>query len=80
MKTNTVVSDRYLIPLAEFISGRIDSDALQEFVSKRLFELLRSSKPSQERSVLYTIDLYIHEINEGFRDKADLYSFIQSAL
>ncbi len=33
-----------------------------------------------ERRILSTIDLYLHEMNEGSRDEAELYGFIRAVL
>ncbi len=70
----------YINILSLFIAGNMSISKLERAVNERLSELRRNPEMNPEKRVLSTIDLYLHEINEGFRDEAELYAFIRAAL
>lgn len=73
-------SENYIRTLALFVSGDISISKFQKVVDTRLSELRRSPDMNSEKGILSTIDLYLHEIDEGFRDKGELYAFVQGTL
>jgi hypothetical protein len=75
-----MATENYIKTLARFISGNISVSKLEKAVDNRLSELRRNPGMNPEKSVLSTIDLYLHEMNEGFRDKAELYALVQAIM
>ena len=70
----------YINTLSLFIAGNMTVSKLEKAVDDRLSELRRSPEINPEKRILSTIDLYLHEMHEGFRDEAELYGFIRAAL
>jgi hypothetical protein len=70
----------YINTLSLFIAGNMSVSKLEKTVDDRLSELRRSPEMNPEKRILSTIGLYLHEMNEGFRDEAELYGFIRAAL
>jgi len=70
----------YINILALFDSGNMSISELEGAIDARLSELRLSPEMNPEKRILSTIDLYLHEMKEGFRDEAELYAFIQAAL
>ncbi len=75
-----MAAENYIKTLARFISGDINVSILKEIVDSRLSDLRLKPIASEEREVLSTIELYLHEIAEGFRNKEDLYTFVLATL
>jgi len=75
-----MATENYIKVLARFISGDITPPVLQRIVDSRLSELRLKPVVSEEREVLSTIELYLHEMAEGFRSKEDLYTFVSTTL
>jgi hypothetical protein len=72
--------ESYINTLSLFIAGNMSISKLEKAVDDRLSELRRSPEMNPEKRILSTIDLYLHEMNEGFRAEAELYGFIRAAL
>ena len=75
-----MANEGYINTLSLFIAGNMIISKLERAVDDRLSELRRSPEMNPEKRVLSAIDLYLHEMNEGFRDEAELYGFIRAAL
>ena len=73
-----MATENYIRTLALFISGNITVPRLEKMVGSRLSDLRRSPQMTPERSALASIDLYLHEMKEGFRDKSELYLLAQA--
>ncbi len=59
--------------LQEFVSGDINLEDLSEVIDERLFELRQKPEVSPEQERLSSLELYIHEISEGYRNLDELY-------
>lgn len=70
----------YLRILAEFITGDINVSQLREYIEERLFELRRKPETTEERELLSSVELCLHEFDEGYRDLFEVYSHVQSIL
>lgn len=71
---------QYIRRLAEFVTGEIDLAEFRQFVEERLFQLRQKPKMSDEKGVLAGIELYLHEAEEGLRDRGEVYAHVQSIL
>jgi len=71
---------QYIRTLAEFVTGDINVSAFRQFVDDRLFELRQNSEMTDEKRTLSSIELYLHEAEEGLRDKSEVYACAQSIL
>jgi len=67
-----MANEGYINTLSLFIAGNMIISKLERAVDDRLSELRRSPEMNTEKRVLSTIDLYLHEIHEGFRSNASL--------
>ena len=70
----------YIRMLAEFASGEIALPRFRELVEDRLFELLQNPEMTDEKRDLSSIELYLHEAEEGLRDEAEVYAIVQFTL
>ena len=70
----------YIRTLAEFVSGEIGLPRFKQLVEERLFELRQSPETTDETKFLSVIELYLHEAEEGLRDKAEVYTIVQFTL
>ncbi len=66
--------------LKEFISGNIQLVTLSEIVDECLFNLRQKPDLTPEQELLSTLELYIHEIAEGYRSSNELYEFVMSII
>lgn len=66
--------------LIDFLSGDIRLDELSELIDNRLFELRQKPNLTDEQKLLSTLELIIHETEEGFRNSDELYATIMSAI
>ena len=57
--------------LVEFIAGGLDLPTFRERLDDLLFELRQSPVMTPEKQCLSDIQLYFHEMDEGYREKAD---------
>lgn len=71
---------QFTIALEDFIKGKIKLAQLNHFVEERLFELRQIPEMTEEKRVLSTIELYLHEISEGQRSEHELHTYVQSIL
>ena len=70
----------FTIALEDFSRGKIRVARLKQFVEDRLFELRQIPIMTEEKRVLSTIELYLHEISEGQRSEHELHTYVQSIL
>jgi hypothetical protein len=66
--------------LKEFISGNIDIEDLSEVIDERLFKLRQKPELTFEQERLSNLELYIHEVKEGYRNWDELYEYILSEI
>ena len=64
--------------LINFLSGNIQIDELNEVIDNRLFELRQEPNLTDEQELLSTLELIIHETEEGFRSLDELYATIMN--
>ena len=67
--------------LGSFVSGRSTVSQFRKSVDEAVFELRSDpSRASEQRSLLSTIQLYLHEIEDGLRDKHEVYMVTRTIL
>ena len=66
--------------LVDFLSGNIQLDELNELIDDRLFELRQKPDLTDEQELLSTLELIIHETEEGFRSSDELYATIMNVI
>jgi len=66
--------------LINFLSGNIQLDELNEVIDERLFELRQKPDLTDEQELLSTLELIIHETEEGFRSSEELFATIMSVI
>ena len=66
--------------LVDFLSGNIQLDELNEVIDERLFELRQEPDLTDEQEILSTLELIIHETEEGFRSLDELYASIMNVI
>jgi len=66
--------------LVEFLSGNIQLDELNEVIDDWLFELRQKPDLTDEQELLSTLELIIHETQEGFRSSDELYATIMNVI
>lgn len=66
--------------LMDFLSGSIQLDELNEVIDDRLFELRQKPDLTDEQQLLSTLELIIHETEEGFRSSDELYAIIMTVI
>jgi hypothetical protein len=71
---------QYVRRLAEFVSGEIGLPEFRQLVEERLFELRQSSEMTDEKRVLSSIELHLHEAEEGLRNEGEVYAHVQFVL
>ena len=71
---------QYIRTLAEFANGEIELPEFAQLVEDRLFELLQNPEMTEEKRVLSSIELYLHEVEEGQRDPVEVYALVQFIL
>ena len=71
---------QYIRTLAEFITGDIELIEFKQLIEDRLIELRQEPEMTDEKGFLSTIELYLHEAEEGLRDQAELYVVVQFIL
>ena len=71
---------QYIRTLAEFITGEIELSEFKQFVEERLLELRQDPETTDEKKSLSSIELYLHEDEEGLRDKSEVYAQAQFIL
>lgn len=71
---------QYIRRLAEFITGEIGLPEFKKLVEERLFELRQNPEMMDEKSDLSSIELYLHEAEEGLRNESEVYAQAQFIL
>lgn len=71
---------QYIRILAEFVTGEIELLKFKQLVEERLFELRQKPEMTDEKRFLSSIELYLHEAEEGLRDESEVYACVQSIL
>ena len=66
--------------LNDLISGAIDVKALTAVVEERLFKLRQKPDLTPEQELLSSLELYIHEAEEGYRSWDELYEYALSII
>jgi hypothetical protein len=66
--------------LEALLSGRIDIYEFSQGLSDELFQLRQDATPTEEKTLLSRIQLYLHELEEGNRDIHEVYIATQAAL
>jgi hypothetical protein len=66
--------------LKNLISGNIQIDELSEMIDEWLFNLRQKPDLTPEQELLSTLELYIHEAEEGYRSLNELYEYIMSII
>jgi hypothetical protein len=75
-----MVVGQYIRTLAEFVTGEINLPKLRQFVEERLFELRQNPEMTDEKRILASVELYLHEAAERLRSESDVYAHVQSVL
>jgi len=70
----------YVRILAEFITGDISVSQLRQHVEERLFKLRQKPEVTEERELLSSVELYLHEFDEEYRNLFEVYGHVQSIL
>jgi hypothetical protein len=73
-------SGKYISVMAEFITGNIVFFDFKDFVDERLFELRKKPEMTEEKKILSSIELYLHEAEEKTRDENEVYARVQFIL
>ncbi len=75
-----MVAKKTIILLESFVSNRIEISEFKRQINDRLFELRQNPTMNQEKKLLSKIQLYLHEADEGSRDRSEVYQTCQTAL
>lgn len=70
----------YVRILAEFITGDMNVSQLRQHIEERLFKLRQKPEVTEERELLSSVELYLHEFDEGYRNLFEVYDHVQSIL
>lgn len=71
---------QYIRTLAEFVTGDIELSEFERLVEERLFELRQNPEMTEEKRVLSSIELLLHEAEERLRDESEVYVHAQFIL
>jgi hypothetical protein len=66
--------------LSRFTTGELGISEFRDTIDERLFDLRMSPAMSPEKELLSKIQLYLHEIDEGLREKFEVYMLARSIL
>ena len=75
-----MVIDRRVQLLEALLSGRIDINEFRQGLSDELFQLRQDATPTEDKTLLSRIQLYLHEFDEGNRDIHEVYIAAHAAL
>ena len=75
-----MVIDSRVKLLEALLSGRIGIDEFGQGLSDELFQLRQDATPTEDKTLLSRIQLYLHEFEEGNRDIHEVYIAAQAAL
>lgn len=70
----------YIRTLGEFVTGEISMPRFKQLVEERLFELRQDPEMTDEKRLLSSIELHLHEVEEGQRDRSEVYAHVQFIL
>ncbi|OGO06159.1 MAG: hypothetical protein A2Y60_06145 [Chloroflexi bacterium RBG_13_54_9] len=70
----------YIRVLANFITGEIGLAEFGQLIEERLIDLRQTPEMTDEKRNLSSIQLYIHEAEEGQRSRFEVYAHVQSIL
>ena len=70
----------YIRTLAEFVSGEIELPEFRQLVEERLFELRQNPEMTNEKRLLSSVELCLHEAGEAQRSASEVYAHVQSLL
>lgn len=70
----------YISTLAEFVTGEIGLPTFKQLVEERLFELRQEAEITEEKKLLSSVELYLHEAEEELRPEPEVYAHVQSIL
>ncbi len=70
----------FITPFADFAFGRILISEFRKKIDEELFDLRQSPELTEEQKMLSGIQLYLHEIEEGFREEFEVYMLVRSIL
>lgn len=71
---------QYIRTLAEFVAGDVELSEFERLVEDRLFELRQNPEMTEEKRVLSSIELLLHEVEERLRDESEVYAIVQFTL
>ncbi len=71
---------QYIKTFAEFVTGEINFSEFKQAVEERLWELRQEPEMTEEKKLLSSVELYLHETSEGLRPDFELYAHVQSIL
>jgi hypothetical protein len=77
---NSMWESKLIELLSRFTAGELSISEFHDTIDERLFELRISPPLSPEKELLSKIQLYLHEIDEGLRDKFEIYILALSIL
>jgi hypothetical protein len=66
--------------LKDFLSGKMLRGELSEKIDNRLFDLRQKPNLTSEQELLSNLELYIHEVMEGYRSWDELYEYMVSII
>jgi len=75
-----MIANKTIVLLESFVSGRIDISEFKRQISDRLFELRQKPTMNDEKRLLSKVQLYLHEADEGSRERIEVYMASQAAL
>jgi len=70
----------YIRTLAEFVTGGIELPKFRQVVEERLCELRQNPEMTSEKRVLSSVELHLHEAEEGQRSESEVYAHVESLL
>jgi hypothetical protein len=70
----------YLRQLVLFSSGASDLEVFQEYVEGELAALREDRRPSKDKAQLSKLELVLHEVREGARERFDAYALALTML
>jgi len=71
---------QYIKMLAEFVTGDINLTELKGYIEERLVELREKPEMTEEKELLSSVELCLHEVDEGYRTMPEIYGHVQSIL
>ncbi len=71
---------QYIRTLAEFVTGELELPKFRQLIEDRIFELLQKPEMTDEKRFLSSIELHLHEAEEGLRDESEAYAHVQFIL